>query len=157
MRCLCVSENINFNHFILYCFYPAILAYSWPIYHKIPRKASDGKAISEKSEYPTILLYTKTCQGVHYLNKCYRHYEWLVYAKIWTNHLCYNCCTLKKKCVKMDGWLVIFRPFLIVFQSYQDNIWMIMKGCVQCNSIYGWEDLTSSEDQTQSNRSVGQG
>ena len=31
-----------------------------------------------------------------------------------------------------------------------------MKGCVQWNSIYGWEDFTSSEDRTQSARSVGQ-
>ena len=31
-----------------------------------------------------------------------------------------------------------------------------MKGCVQWNSVYGWEDFTSSEDQTRSARSVGQ-
>ena len=24
-----------------------------------------------------------------------------------------------------------------VFQSYQDDVWMIMKGCVQWNSVYG--------------------
>ena len=33
---------------------------------------------------------------------------------------------------------------------------MIMKGCVQWNSVYGWEDFTSSEDRTRSARSVGQ-
>ena len=33
---------------------------------------------------------------------------------------------------------------------------MIMKGCVQWNSVYGWEDFTSSEDPTLSARSVGQ-
>ena len=27
--------------------------------------------------------------------------------------------------------------FLTVFQSYQDDVWMIMKGCVQWNSVYG--------------------
>ena len=34
--------------------------------------------------------------------------------------------------------------------------WMIMNGCVQWNSIYGLEDITLSEDQTRSVRTVGQ-
>ena len=33
---------------------------------------------------------------------------------------------------------------------------MIMKGCVQWNSVYGREDFISSEDRTQSARSAGQ-
>ena len=33
---------------------------------------------------------------------------------------------------------------------------MIIKGCVQWNSVYGWEGFTSSEDWTRSARSVGQ-
>ena len=33
---------------------------------------------------------------------------------------------------------------------------MIMKGYVQWNSVYGWEDFTSTEDRTRSARSVGQ-
>ena len=49
-----------------------------------------------------------------------------------------------------------FTSFLTVFQSYQDDVWMIMKGCVQWNSVYGWEDFTPSEDWTWSARSVGQ-
>ena len=49
-----------------------------------------------------------------------------------------------------------FTSFLTVFQSYQEDDWMIMKGCVQWNSVYGWEDFTSSEDRTRSTRSVGQ-
>ena len=54
----------------------------------------------------------------------------------------------------MDGWMTCdFTPFLTVFQSYQDDVWMIMKGCVQWNSVYGWEDFTSSEDRTRSARS----
>ena len=57
----------------------------------------------------------------------------------------------------MDGWMTCdFTSFLTVFQSYQDDVWMIMKGCVQWNSVYGWEDFTSSEDRTWSARSVGQ-
>ena len=37
----------------------------------------------------------------------------------------------------MDGWMTCdFTSFLTVFQSYQDDVWMIMKGCVQWNSIY---------------------
>ena len=49
-----------------------------------------------------------------------------------------------------------FTSFLTVFQSYQDDVRMIMKGCVQWNSVYGWDDFTSSEDRTRSARSVGQ-
>ena len=57
----------------------------------------------------------------------------------------------------MDGWMTCdFTSFLKVFQSYQDDVRMIMKGCVQWNSVYGWEDFTSSEDRTRSARSVGQ-
>ena len=37
-----------------------------------------------------------------------------------------------------DGWMTCdFRSFLTVFQSYQDDVWMIMRGCVQWNSVYG--------------------
>ena len=28
-----------------------------------------------------------------------------------------------------------FTSFLTVFQSYQDDVWMIVKGCVQWNSV----------------------
>ena len=37
----------------------------------------------------------------------------------------------------------IFTSFLTVFQSYQDAVRVIMKGCVQRNSVYGWEDFAS--------------
>ena len=38
----------------------------------------------------------------------------------------------------MDGWMICdFTSFLTLFQSYQDDVWMIMKGCVQWHSIYG--------------------
>ena len=44
----------------------------------------------------------------------------------------------KYKNTKMDGWMTCnFTSFLTVFQSYQDDVWMIMKGCVQWNSVYG--------------------
>ena len=37
-----------------------------------------------------------------------------------------------------DGWMTCdFTSFLAVFQSYQDDGRMIMKGCVQLNPIYG--------------------
>ena len=43
------------------------------------------------------------------------------------------CCT-----GMMDGWMTCdFTSFLTVFQSYQEDVWMIMKGCVQWNSVYG--------------------
>ena len=38
----------------------------------------------------------------------------------------------------MDGWMTCdFTSFSTVFQSYQDDVWMIMKGYVQWNSVYG--------------------
>ena len=40
--------------------------------------------------------------------------------------------------VKIDGWMTCnFTSFLTVFQSYQDDVGMIMRGCVQWNSVYG--------------------
>ena len=43
----------------------------------------------------------------------------------------------------MDGWMdgfVIYVP-LMVFQSYQDDWWKIMKGCVRQNPVYDWKDF----------------
>ena len=38
----------------------------------------------------------------------------------------------------IDGWITCdFTSFSTVFQSYQDDGQMIMKGCVQWNSVYG--------------------
>ena len=38
----------------------------------------------------------------------------------------------------LDGWLTCdFTSFPIVFQSYQDDGRLIMKGCVQWKSVYG--------------------
>ena len=38
----------------------------------------------------------------------------------------------------MDGWIICdFRSFSTVFQSYQDDGRLIMKGCVQLSSVYG--------------------
>ena len=49
-----------------------------------------------------------------------------------------------------------FTSVSTVFQSYQDDGRLLMKGCVQWNSTYGGEDLASSGDRTRSARSVGQ-
>ena len=38
-----------------------------------------------------------------------------------------------------------FTSFLTVFQSYEDDVRMIMKSCVQWNFVYGCGDITSSE------------
>ena len=36
----------------------------------------------------------------------------------------------------MDGWMTCdFTPYLKVFQSYLDNGWVIMRGCVQWNPV----------------------
>ena len=52
-----------------------------------------------------------------------------------------------------DGCFAILRPFQ---QCYQDNGRLIIKGCVQWSSVYGWEDFASSGDRTRSAGSVGQ-
>ena len=58
---------------------------------------------------------------------------------------------------EMDGWMTCdFISFSTVFQSYQDDGWMIMKGCVQWSLVYGWEDFASSRARTWNARSVGQ-
>ena len=49
-----------------------------------------------------------------------------------------------------------FKSLLTVSQSSQDDVRMIMKGCMQWNSVYSREDFTLSEDRTRSARSVGQ-
>ena len=49
-----------------------------------------------------------------------------------------------------------FKSFSIVFQLNQDDGRLIMKGCMQWNSVYGREDFPLSRDQTRSPRSVGQ-
>ena len=57
----------------------------------------------------------------------------------------------------MDGRMTCgFISFSTVFQSYQDDGWMIMEGCVQWSLVYGWEDFASSRAQTWNARSVGQ-
>ena len=38
-----------------------------------------------------------------------------------------------------------FTSFSTVFQSYQDNGWMIIKGYVQWNLVYGLEDFATSK------------
>ena len=39
---------------------------------------------------------------------------------------------------RIDGWMTWdFTSFSIVFQSYQDDGQMIMKGCAQWNLVYG--------------------
>ena len=49
----------------------------------------------------------------------------------------------------MDRWMICnFTSFSTVFQSYQDDGRMKMKGCVQWNPIYGYEDFASSEART---------
>ena len=42
----------------------------------------------------------------------------------------------------MDGWMTChFMSSSTVFQSYQDDGWVIMKGCEQWNLIYSWKDF----------------
>ena len=53
----------------------------------------------------------------------------------------------------MDGWITCdFTSFSTVFQSYQDDERLIIKGCVQWNSVYCCEDFASNGDRTRSAR-----
>ena len=56
----------------------------------------------------------------------------------------------------MDDVTCDFTFFSTVFQSYQYDGRLIMKCCVQWNSVYGQQDFVSSGDQTWSARLVGQ-
>ena len=63
-------------------------------------------------------------------------------------------CLLNSTC--MDRWMTCdFTSFSTVFQSYQDDARLIMKGCLQLNSVYCGEDFASSGDRDRSARSVG--
>ena len=57
----------------------------------------------------------------------------------WCGHVEHSNDAVKTACdIQVDGWMTCdFTSFLTVFQSYQDDVRMIMKGCVQWNSIYG--------------------
>ena len=53
--------------------------------------------------------------------------------------------------IKTDGWMICdFTSFSTVFQSYQDDVRLIRKSCVQRNSVYDLEDFASSGDRTRS-------
>ena len=47
-------------------------------------------------------------------------------------------CLLRsvKSSSRLDRWMTCYFTFFsTVFKSYQDNVWMIMKGCVQWNPV----------------------
>ena len=60
-----------------------------------------------------------------------------------------NVCTFRRSNFERlifpflkDGWTCNFTSFQsTVFQSYQDDGRVIMKGCVQWNPVYDWKDL----------------
>ena len=55
---------------------------------------------------------------------------------------CHNNIIHVKPIRSMDGWMTCdFTSFSTVFQSHQEDFWMIMKGCVQWNLVYGWKDF----------------
>ena len=47
----------------------------------------------------------------------------------------------------IDGWMTCdFTSFSTIFQSYQDDGRLIMKGCMHWNFVYGREDLAPRGD-----------
>ena len=73
---------------------------------------------------------------------------WLLLQNPWRIFCCqWNYCNVNLGW--MDGWMICnFMSFSTVFQSYQDDGQMRMKGCEQWNPVYGWEDFTSSGAKT---------
>ena len=48
-----------------------------------------------------------------------------------------SCSKVCHASLTMDGWMTCdFKSFSTVFQSYQDNGWMMTKSCVQWNPGY---------------------
>ena len=63
------------------------------------------------------------------------------------------------QCIRrdMDRWMICdFGSFSTVFQSYQDDERLIMKGCAQRYFVYGWEDYMLSLSVLMTARSAGQ-
>ena len=80
----------------------------------------------------------------HDLKKPPRHYNictrigQILHARLRMECGALNAHLYRKNIVPIDGWMTCdFTFFLTIFQSYQDDVWMIMKGCVQWNSVYG--------------------
>ena len=57
--------------------------------------------------------------------------------------VCIDCqFTSSLVLIRQDWWMDDLGFYILstLFHSYQDNGWMIMKGCVQWNPIYEWKD-----------------
>ena len=66
-----------------------------------------------------------------------------------TGHVLPNY-TLSQIRAEPDGWMTCyFMSISTVFQPYQHDGQMIMKGCVQQDPVYGCEDFASSGALTQ--------
>ena len=67
---------------------------------------------------------------------CYFHFFDVFFAS--KGHFLFRPYLRTALIFQMDGWMTCdFTSFLTVFQSYQDDVRMIMKGYVQWNSVYG--------------------
>ena len=70
------------------------------------------------------------------------------YILLWIDSKCLSFFYL------MDGWVTCgFTSFSTVFQSYQDDGKLIMKDCVQWNSVFGGKDFASRGDGTRGSSS----
>ena len=91
----------------------------------------------------------KTAKSGELVSECYLFWKivisnihLIVWQTVGRNHTL-ACCLANfvmstKVNRSIDGRMICdFTSFSTVFQSYQDDVWMIMKGCVQWNSVYG--------------------
>ena len=75
-----------------------------------------------------------TCQNDVVLTSVRRHY---VVSTAIQHHIIVMCLQ-----GRLYGWIICdLTSFSTVFQSYQDDRWMIMKRCVQWKPVYGWKDF----------------
>ena len=75
---------------------------------------------------------------------------WYKYARITSHWTLVSSFFLNWEATWIDGWMTCnFMFFLTVFQSNQDDGWVIMEGWVQWNPIYDWNSPASSESRTQ--------
>ena len=119
------TVHVRNTQLTLHCFWFWCHTHSiWLYFYTILSKQSENKV-----EFINIFCFS--------LNLTFWHFV--------TTHP--QSCPLK--CQRMAGWITCdFASFSTVFQSYQDNERLIMKGCVQWNPVYSWEDFASSRART---------
>ena len=133
------------------------LATGWPGIAVLPGSAHSppGEKINKSRTSPFPKLVLKQDRKISlWLHFVLRHtYSWTVIFSLarndrnaFQNGLNLSSYQLNGQLVEacrnyQNGWMTCdFMSFSTIFQSYQDDEWMIMKGCVHWNPGYHWKD-----------------